>query len=325
MREITYREAVIEALAEELERDERVFLIGEDIGLYGGTNKATLGLYERFGPERVRDTPISESAIIGCAVGAAITGYRPVAEIMFIDFVGVCMDQIANQAAKLCYMSGGQAKLPLVIRTPGGAGRSSAAQHAQSLEAWFIHTPGLIVVMPSTPYDVKGLLKSSIREDNPVLFIEHKLLYNTKGPVPEGEYTIPLGVADVKREGSDVTVVATSRMVGRCLAVAEELAKEGMSVEVIDPMTLVPLDKETILASVRKTGRLAIVHEAPERGGFGAEVAAMVVKEAFDYLDAPIERICALNTPVPFSPVLEDATVPNEARIAQSLKKLGGA
>ncbi|MGI6035287.1 MAG: alpha-ketoacid dehydrogenase subunit beta [Limnochordia bacterium] len=320
MREITCREAVREALREELQRDEDIFLIGEDIGFYGGTNKVTQGLWQEFGSERIMDTPISEAAIIGAALGAAAVGMRPVAEIMFIDFIGVCMDQIANQVAKLRYMTGGKVTIPLTIRAPGGAGRSAAAQHSQSLEAWLIHTPGLLVAMPSTPYDTKGLLKAAIREDNPVVFIENKMLYNTKGPVPEGEYVIPLGKADIKREGGDVTLVATSRMVYFALEAAAKLADEGIECEVVDPRTLVPLDKETILESVAKTGRLVVVHEAPERGGFGAELAAVVGNEGFDYLDAPIERVCSKNAPIPFSPRLERFITPQVEDIMAAVR-----
>ncbi|MFQ6014113.1 MAG: alpha-ketoacid dehydrogenase subunit beta [Anaerolineae bacterium] len=323
MREITYREAVREALREELLRDPAVFLLGEDIAdPFGGSYKVTLGLSTEFGTERVRNTPLSESAIIGAAVGAALTGMRPVAEIMYIDFTTIAMDQIVNQAAKVRYMSGGQATVPLVIRTQGGPGRSSAAQHAQSLEAWFVHVPGLLVVMPSTPYDAKGLLKSAIRDDNPVMFIEQKLLYAVSGPVPKMEYTIPLGVADVKREGTDVTIVATSMTVHKALAAADMLAQEGISVEVVDPRTLFPLDIETIVASVKKTGRLLITHEAVERGGFAAEVAAQVGRLAFDYLDAPIERVCAPSVPLPFAPILEYRVMIDETKIADAVRRM---
>ncbi len=323
MRTITYREAVREALAEEMRRDSSVFLLGEDIGKkFGGTNKVTVGLCEEFGDERVRNTPISESAIVGAAVGGAMTGLRPVAEIGFIDFVGVCMDQIMNQAAKLRYMTGGQTKMPLVIRTPGGAGRSSAAQHAQSLETLFCHIPGLLVIQPSSPRDVKGLLKAAIRDSNPVVFIEHKMLYNTKGEVPEEEYTVPIGSADVKREGADITVVATQRQVYAALEAADVLGEEGISVEVVDPRTLVPLDTETILASVRKTGRVLLVHESVERCGIGAEIAALVAEQAFDYLDYPVRRLGARNTPVPFSPPLEDFVIPNAERIADTVRSM---
>ena len=255
LRELTYKGALREALKEEMERDKNVFLIGEDIAEFGGTYKVTEDLYKEFGKERVRNTPISESAIIGAAVGASISGMRPVAEIMYIDFTAVAMDQICNQAAKIRYMTGGQVKVPLVIRTQGGGGRSSAAQHAQSLEAWFCHVPGLKVVMPSTPYDAKGLLKCSIRDDRPVIFIEHKMLYNQKGAVPEGEYLLPLGKADLKREGKDFTIIATSRMVEKALLAANELDKKGIDVEIIDPRTLVPLDKEAILSSVKKENK----------------------------------------------------------------------
>lgn len=324
MREITYRQALQEALREEMQRDESVFLLGEDIAEFGGSYKVTAGLLQEFGPERVRNTPISEAAIIGAALGAALVGMRPVAELMYVDFSAIAMDQIVNQVAKVRYMFGGKAKASLVIRTQGGAGRSSAAQHAQSLEAWFVHIPGIRVVQPSTPYDAKGLLKSAIRDDNPVLFLEHKLLYLVQGAVPEEEYLIPLGKADIKRPGNDVTVFATSRMVQRVLGAAEKLASEGIDVEVIDPRTLNPLDEDTLLASVRKTQRLVIVHEAYERGGIGAEIAALVASKAIDSLDAPIERVAGLNTPMPFSPKLEDYVVPNEARIMAGIKRVLG-
>ncbi|HEY8283449.1 MAG TPA: alpha-ketoacid dehydrogenase subunit beta [Chloroflexota bacterium] len=324
MREIQYRDAIREALREELLRDPAVVLIGEEmIDPWGGTFGVTKGLSTEFGEERIRNTPISEAAIIGCAVGAALAGMRPVAEIMFLDFIATGMDQAVNQAAKIRYMSGGQVNVPMVIRAAGGSGRASAAQHSQSLEAWFIHVPGMKVVMPSTPYDAKGLLKTAIRDPDPVLFIEHKMMYNNKGPVPEEEYLIPLGVADIKRAGRDVTVVATSRMVPRVLAVAERLAGAGgPDIEVIDPRSLVPLDRATILASVRKTHRLVIVHEAVERGGFGAELASIVGAEAFTYLDAPIQRVAAFNTPVPFAPDLEDFLVPDEARIEAVVREI---
>ncbi len=320
MREITYREAVVEALDEEMARDESVFLLGEDIAEFGGSYKTTVGLLDKYGRERVRNTPIAEQGIVGAAVGAALMGLRPVAELMYIDFSGVAMDQIVNQAAKIRYMFGGKARTALVIRTQGGAGRSSAAQHAQSLEAWFVHVPGLKVVMPSTARDAKGLLKSAIRDDDPVIFIEHKLLYLEKGPVPEEDYTIPLGTAEVKREGRDLTIVATSSMVGKSLAAAETLEREGISCEVVDPRTLFPLDTETILASVRKTGRLLITHEAVRRCGWGSEVAALAAKEAFDYLDAPIERVCGRETPVPFSPKLENYVIPDKEDVAAAAR-----
>lgn len=324
-REITYREALREALKEELQRDRSVFLLGEDIAdPFGGTYKVTQGLSVEFGPERVRNTPISETAIVGAAVGSALAGLRPVAELMYVDFTGVAMDQIVNQAAKIRYMSGGQVKVPLVIRTQGGAGRSSAAQHAQSLEAWFVHVPGLKVVMPSTPADAKGLLKAAIRDDDPVMFIEHKLLYNTKGPVPTEDYVVEFGKAEVRRTGRDVTIVAISRMVGLALEAAEQLAREGVEVEVIDPRTLVPLDEATILASVRKTRKALIVHEAVERGGVGAEISAMIHEKVFDYLDAPVGRVAARNTPVPFAPKLEEFVIPSVADILAGVRQLTG-
>jgi len=323
MRKITYREALREALREEMHRDPTVFLLGEDIGkFWGGAFKVTEGLAEEFGDERVRDTPISESAIIGTGVGAAITGMRPVAEIMFGDLTALAMDQIANQAAKICYMFGGQAKCPLVIRTPFGAGVNIASHHSQSLEAWFMHVPGLFVAMPSTPHDAKGLLKTAIRGNNPVFFCEHKLLYPTVGEVPEEEYTVPFGVADVKREGSDVSVVATSYMVHKALRVAEAFQKEGLNVEVIDLRTLTPLDRQAIVKSVKKTGRIVIVSEDCRTAGVGAEVAAVVAEEALDYLDAPVKRVCEPDTPIPFSPPLEQYVIPDEKRITKAIREV---
>jgi pyruvate dehydrogenase E1 component beta subunit len=306
-----------------MHRDPTVFLLGEDIGkFWGGAFKVTEGLAEEFGDERVRDTPISESAIIGTGVGAAITGMRPVAEIMFGDLTALAMDQIANQAAKICYMFGGQAKCPLVIRTPFGAGVNIASHHSQSLEAWFMHVPGLFVAMPSTPYDAKGLLKTAIRGNNPVFFCEHKLLYPAVGEVPEEEYTIPFGVADVKREGSDVSVVATSYMVHKALRVAEAFQKEGLNVEVIDLRTLTPLDRQAIVKSVKKTGRIVIVSEDCRTAGVGAEVAAVVAEKALDYLDAPVKRVCEPDTPIPFSPPLEQYVIPDEKRITKAIKEV---
>jgi pyruvate/2-oxoglutarate/acetoin dehydrogenase E1 component len=323
LREITYRDALREALREEMLQDETVFVLGEDVGRYWkGAFKVTKGLAEEFGDERVRDTPISESAIIGVATGAAITGMRPIAEIMFGDLSALAMDQIANQAAKLTYMFGGQTKVPLVIRMPFGAGVNVAAHHSQSLEAWFLHVPGLKIAMPSTPYDAKGLLKTAIRDDNPVMFFEHKLLYNIKGPVPEEEYTVPLGVADVKRKGEDVTIVATLYMVHKSLAAAEELSKEGISVEVVDPRTLVPLDKQAIINSVKKTGRIVIVTEDCKTGGVSAEIAAVVAEEAIDYLDAPVKRVAEPDTPIPFSPPLERFVIPDEKKIMGAVKEV---
>ena len=323
-RELTYAQAVSEALAEEMARDPRVFLMGEDVGVYGGIFTATKGLLERFGAERVRDTPISEAAIVGAAVGAALMGMCPVVEIMYEDFTTIAMDQIVNNAAKMRYMLGAQVEVPVVVRTQGGSGRGNGAQHSQSLEAWFAHVPGLVVIMPSTPYDVKGLLKSAVRDDNPVVFIEHKMLYlTTKGLVPDTEYTIPIGKADVKRAGSDVTVIVTSWMVPRALAAAEQLASEGTSVEVIDPRTLRPLDEETILESVRKTGRVLIVHEAVKAGGIGAEIAAMIVEKAFDYLDMPVKRLAGVDAPIPYAAVLETAAVPTTEGIAEAVRQMG--
>lgn len=321
MRKLTMRAAINEALRQEMRRDPNVYVIGEDVGVFGGCFGVTAGLIDEFGPKRVIDTPITESAIIGNALGAAATGLRPVAEIMFMDFVGVTMDQIYNQAAKMRYMFGGKAKIPMVIRTACGAGGSAAAQHSQSLEAWFMHVPGLKVVAPSTAYDAKGLLVSSIRDDNPVIFVEHKFIYDLEGEVPEDIYSIPLGKADVKRQGSDVTVIATMAMVHKALEVAEELSKEGISVEVIDPRTLQPLDGETIIESVKKTHKVVIVHEAVKFAGPGAEIAATIAEEAFDYLDAPIKRVAAPFTPVPFSPVLEQTYIPSKEKIIAAVKE----
>jgi pyruvate dehydrogenase E1 component beta subunit len=320
MREITYSQALNEALREEMLRDPAVFLIGED--LIQPTYGVTRGLYEEFGPQRVICTPISEAAIAGAATGAAVVGARPVAEIMYSDFSTIAMDQIVNQAAKMRYMFGGKARVPLVIRMTTGAGRGNAAQHMQSLEAWFVHVPGLKVVLPSTPYDAKGLLKSSIRDDNPVIFLEHKLLYATKGPVPEGEYTVPLGKADIKRRGEHVTIVATSRQVLFALEAADKLAEEGISAEVIDPRSLVPLDKETILESVKRTHRAVIVHEAVERAGVANWIASIIQEEVFDYLDAPVMRVCGENVPIPFAQNLEAAAIPNPDRIAEAVRKI---
>ena len=322
-REITYAQAIKEAMSEEMRRDENVFLIGEDVGIYGGAFGISVGMIEEFGEERVRDTPISEAAIAGAAAGAAVTGMRPIAEIMFSDFTTIAMDQLVNQAAKIRYMFGGKAKVPMVLRTPGGSGTGAAAQHSQSLEAWFCHVPGLKVVIPSTPYDAKGLLKAAIRDDNPVVFIEQKLLYRRKGVVPEEEYIIPLGKADIKREGSDLTIVTYGRMLPLCLEVAENFAKEGVSIEVVDPRTLVPLDKETIVASVKKTGRVLVVHEACKTGGFGAEIATTITEsEAFFYLDAPIKRECGLDVPIPYCPELEKNVVPTLDKVTQAVREL---
>ncbi|MHB8985505.1 MAG: alpha-ketoacid dehydrogenase subunit beta [Eubacteriales bacterium] len=320
MRELTYVEALREALREELMRDERVFIMGEDVGKYGGIFRVTQGLWDEFGDERVMDTPISEAAIVGAAAGAAATGMRPVAELMFMDFITIAMDQLVNQAAKMRYMFGGKASVPMVVRTNIGAGRSSAAQHSQSLQAWVMHVPGLKVVMPADPYDAKGLLKAAIRDNNPVVFLEHKFLYPVKGPVPQEDYTVPLGQAAIKRAGTDVTVIATSLMVRKSLAVAATLAEQGIEVEVIDPRTLVPLDRGTLVESAKKTGRVVVVDEGCKTAGVGAELAATIMEEAFDYLDAPVMRVCAPDAPVPFSPALEKFMTPSEERIIETIK-----
>jgi len=309
---LTYAQALNEALFEEMRRDAAVFVMGEDVAAWGGGGifGVTKGLMEEFGAERVRDTPISEEAIAAVAVGAAATGSRPVAEIMYVDFMGLAMEPIVNQAAKLRYMFGGKAKVPMVLRAQEGAGRGNAAQHSQSLEAWFCHIPGLKVVTPSAPADAKGLLKSAIRDDNPVIFLEHKALYFNKGPVPSGEHLVPLGIADVKRTGAHVTVVGIHTMVDKALQAAEALTSEGIELEVIDPRTLVPLDEETIFESVRKTGRLIVTHEAYTNAGFGAEIVSRVVTSVFDYLDAPPLRVCARDVPVPYAVPLEAAALP---------------
>jgi 2-oxoisovalerate dehydrogenase E1 component len=320
-RKLLYREALQEAAGEEMRRDANVFIMGEDVGLYGGAYGATRGLIDEFGPERVRDTPISEATIGGAAVGAAMAGMRPIAEIMYVDFTPLAMDQIANQGAKNRYMFGGKTIVPMVIRTEGGAGRSIAAHHSQSLEALWTHFPGIYVVMPSTPFDAKGLLKAAIRDDNPVMFIEHKMLYGIEGHVPDEDYVIPFGVADVKREGSDVTVITYSRMVHRTLEAAERLAEEGISVEVIDLRTLKPLDMETIAASVKKTGRVVGVTEAYRTGSFITELAMRIQEEAFDWLDAPVVRVAAADVPVPMSETLEDAAIPNVDAIMAGIRE----
>jgi len=322
MKQMTYAEAIRDGMRFEMKRDPNVYIIGEDVGIFGGCFGVTAGLYDEFGPDRVVDSPITETIIIGHAVGAAAAGLRPIAEIMFIDFTGVCMDEIFNQAAKMRYMFGGKARLPIVIRTTCGAGLSAAAQHSQCMEAWFTHIPGLKTVMPSDAADAKGLMIAAIRDDNPVIYIEHKQLLFNPGEVPEGEYIVPIGKADIKREGKDVTIVAWSGMVPKALAAAEALAKEGISVEVLDPRTLVPLDKEAILKSVEKTGKLVIVHEAVKTGGFGGEIAALVADEGFDLLNAPIKRVTAPDTPIPFSPVLERAYLPDEGKIVAAVKAL---
>ncbi len=322
MRELTYREAILEALNEEMEKDPTVFLMGENIAVGGGVYQGTKGLLEKFGTERVIDMPISESGFVGAGIGAALLGTRPVVDLMFDDFLPLAMDQIVNHAAKMRYMYGGKAQVPLVIRTFFGAGTRAGCSHSQSLEAWFIHCPGVKVVMPSTPADAKGLMKSAIRDNDPVIFFEHRLLYSMKGAVAEGEYLIPLGRADIKREGGDVTVVATGKMVHKALEAAAELSGEGIEIEVIDPRSLIPLDCQTLNESVKKTGRLLIAHEASVTGGFGAEVAAIAAKEAFGYLDAPIERIGAPDIPVPYSPILEDSYIPGKKEIVDTVRKM---
>jgi len=322
MREITYAQAINEALASNLEKDERVFLMGEDIGKYGGLFQVTVGLLDRFGPERVIDTPISETGFVGAAIGAAMTGMRPVVEIEFLDVTTCAMDMIVNQMAKIHYMFGGHGKVPMVLRTPMGAGRGGAAQHSQSFHAFFLHIPGLYVVTPSTPYDAKGLLNMAILDENPVIFIEHKMLYVTTGPVPEEYYTLPFGKADIKREGKDVTIVATHAMVRRSLAVAEEFEKEGIEIEVIDPRTLRPLDKESILESVKKTGRLIVADEGTVSCGVASEISAWIAEEAIEYLQAPILRVGSPDTPIPFSRPLEKIYVPDEGNVRESINKM---
>ena len=321
MPELTYREAVRDAMSEAMRRDDDVFIMGEDIAEMGGSMGVTQGMLEEFGPDRVRNTPISEMAIVGSGVGAAIAGMRPIVEIMYQDFTTLAMEQLVSQAAKHRYMSGGQIKVPLTVRTQGGAGWSPGAQHAQQLEAWFVHVPGLKVVFPSTPADVRGLLWTAIYDDNPVLFFEHRTLYGLKGEVPEKMEGIELAKGRVHREGDDVTVVATGRLVHEALAAAEEAEKQDISVEVVDPRTLLPLDEETIVESVKKTSRCVVAHEAVVRMGFGAEVTSIVQEKAFDYLDAPIERVGAKFVPLPFAPVMEEFVVPHKADVLAAVKR----
>lgn len=321
-RVITYAESIREAMTQAMERDPTVFLLGEDVGVYGGAFGVSLGMVEHF-PERVLDTPISEAGIVGASIGAALTGMRPIVEIQFSDFVGLAIDQLANQAAKIRYMFGGFAKVPMVLRTPAGSGTGAAAQHSQSLEAWYCHVPGLKVVVPSTPYDAKGLLLSSIDDDNPVVFFEQKLLYRAQGEVPEKEYRIPLSTTEVKRQGTDISLVSWGRMLPLCLSVADTLSAKGISCEVIDPRTLMPLDDEPIIASVCKTGRVLIVHESVTTAGYGGEIAARVAdSEAFFYLDAPIKRLGGLEVPIPYSPELEREVVPTEERIISTIESM---
>jgi len=321
-REITYAEALREALSEEMHRSEEVIVMGVDVGVWGNLYGVTRGLLEEFGESRVKDTPISEAAIAGCGIGAALLRMRPVIEIMYIDFISIAMDQIVNHATKLSFLTAGEAKVPLVIRTQGGVGLRNACQHSQSFESWFVNVPGLLVIMPSTPYDAKGLLKSAIRDDRPVMFIEHKKLYRTKGPVPEEEYLVPLGKSFLKRRGSDVTIVATSWMVSKALEAAEILSKEDIEAEVIDPCTLAPLDKEPILDSVRKTGKCVVVHEAPKAGGWGGEVVSVIMEQAFDSLDAPVVRIAGMDVPVPYGRETELQIVPDAEKIVKGVKEL---
>lgn len=322
MKTMMYREAISAAIAEEMRRDEKVFIMGEDVAITGGVYKATRGLLEEFGPQRVRNTPLSEIAIAGAATGAAMAGARPIAEIMHVDFTGCCMDIILNQMSKMCYKTNGKVRVPMVLRTQGGRGRSNGCTQSQSLESLFTHIPGLKVVMPATPYDAKGLLKSAIRDNNPVVFIEHKGLYQTKGAVPEEEYLIPLGKAAVKRVGSDVTIIAYSKTVLLALDAAKELEKAGISAEVIDLRSLVPLDFDTIADSVRKTGRIVVTHESCERSGFGAEIVSEIQEKLFDELDAPILRVCGTNIPVPNATIPEIESAPTVEKIVAAVRSI---
>ncbi len=323
MPEITYLEAIRQAMWQEMKRDDRVFLIGEDIGRYGGAFGVSHGMLDEFGPERIIETPISEPSIVGAAVGAAVVDMRPIVEIMFMDFTLMTLDQIANQAGKMHYMFGGKATVPMVVRMPGGSGTGAAAQHSQSLETLLMHMPGLKVAVPSTPYDAKGLLISAIRDLNPVCFVEHKLLYKTKGEVPEEEYTIPFGVADIKRQGKDLTIVSSGIMVHKSLAVAKRLSEEGMDIEIVDVRTLKPLDKDTVINSVAKTGKLLVVHEAVETAGWAGEIMAVVSgSRAFDYLDAPMRRLTGKDVPIPYNRLLERAAVPQEEDIEREIRAI---
>lgn len=323
MRELSYMEALREAMRQAMQKDDRVFLIGEDIGVYGGAFGVSAGLIDEFGPKRIIDTPISEAGIAGACIGAAVTGMRPIGEMQFSDFVVIAMEQLVMQGAKMRYMFGGKAEVPFVMRLAGGSGTGAAAQHSESLENWFVHVPGLKVVMPSSPYDAKGLLLAAIEENNPIMFFEHKALYKTKGPVPEEMYTIPIGQSHVVREGKDLTVIATSIMVSRALEAAEQLAKEGIELEIIDPRTLKPLDEKPIVESVIKTGKALIVHEAVKTGGFGGELTAVIMEsEAFGYLDAPVKRLAGLDTPIPYNRNLEYHAVPQVENIVEEARKL---
>ena len=324
MKELTYADALREALREEMIRDPNVILLGEEIGVFNGVYKVTRGLLDEFGPDRVRDTPISEAAIAGAAVGLALAGMKPVAEIMYMDFLPICMDQLSTQAAKMRFMSGGQLSVPMVLRTQYSLGRQHGSQHSQFTPAWFLQVPGMKVVLPSDPNDAKGLLKSSIRDPNPVLFVESGLLYRTRGFVPEEDYMVPLGEAAVKKKGDDVTIVAVSRMVNESLAAAKKLETDGISAEVVDLRTLQPLDLNTISESVKRTSRLIIAADDVKRGGIGAEISASITETCFDYLDAPIIRVACPDTPIPFSPPLEQQYMPNADRVAQAVKEVVG-
>jgi len=326
MRNITYAEAIREAMTEKMREDEKIFLMGEDVGVYGGAFGVSVGMIEEFGEERIRDTPISESAIMGCGTGAAVTGMRPIVEIQFSDFLSIAMDQLANQAAKIRYMFGGNASVPMTVRAPGGSGTGAAAQHSQSLEAWFCHVPGLKVVIPSTPYDAKGLLRSAIADNNPVVFLEQKTLYRNKGAVPETPYEIPLGEGEIKRTGDDVTIVSWGRMIPVCMEAARRLGEEkGIEAEIVDPRTLIPLDTGIIERSVRKTSRMLIVHEAVQTGGFGGEIAARIAQsDAFFYLDAPIRRVGGLDVPIPYCPELEKNVVPTVEKVFDACVDMTG-
>lgn len=322
-KEITYANAIKEAISEEMIRDEEVFMMGEDIGVYRGAFGVSGDLVDTFGPERIIDTPISEQGFVGCAIGAAVAGMRPIVEIMFSDFMTVCWDMIVNQAPKMRYMFGGKVSVPMVLRTASGGGTGAAAQHSQSLEAMLCHVPGLKVIVPSTPRDAKGLLKSAIRDDNPVVFLEQKLLYRTKGMIEEEEFTIPIGKADIKRQGKDCTIITYGRMVQMCLAAAEELSKAGIDVEVIDLRTLLPMDTEAIIASVIKTRHCLVVHEAVKTGGIAGEIISRIAdSEAFFYLDAPLKRLASEDVPVPFCPVLEKGILPDEQKIVDTVKEM---
>jgi pyruvate/2-oxoglutarate/acetoin dehydrogenase E1 component len=323
-RMLTYAEAIQEALDQEMTRDPAVYVLGEDVAIWGNLFGCTKGLLQKYGKDRVRDTPISEAALMGCTVGSAAAGLRPVAEIMYIDFISIALDQIINHAARWHQLSGGKVKVPLVVRTQGGVGFRNSSQHSQSLENWFVNIPGLVVVMPSTPYDVKGLLKAAVRDDNPVIFIEHKAMYRTKGIVPVEDYVVPLGKAEVKRTGSELTIVATSWMVLHALAAAEELAKQGISVEVVDPRTLYPMDEATICDSVRKTGHCLVVVEAPAAGGFSGEIASVVMERCFSDLKKPVKRLCGMRTGVPYDKDLERAVVPSAADVVREARALLG-